>query len=125
MKLHLDKAAGEFRISGYTADAVVVNQVPQNGPVIVSVHNEPQAWTPANAQQIDAAAVAQLLALEPEVVLIGTGARQHFPDMQLFSDFYARGIGVEIMDTNAACRTFNIVAAEGRQVVAGLLPPTA
>jgi uncharacterized protein len=122
LKLHLDKAPGEYRISAYTPDAIVVNDEPQNDSVIVSATAPPIWWPPNSVEEIDAAAIALLLEYDPEVVLIGTGARQIFPDMQLFSALYERGIGVEVMDTKAACRTFNIVAAEARRVVAGLIP---
>ena len=60
-------------------------------------------------------------ALEPEIVLLGTGQNQHFPHPRLTSPLLNRGVGVEIMDTAAACRTYNIIMAEGRRVVAALL----
>ena len=63
-----------------------------------------------------------LLELDPQVILLGTGARQIFPAMALLARGLARSIGIEVMDTGAACRTYNILMAEGRQVVAGLLP---
>ena len=63
-----------------------------------------------------------LLALEPEVVLLGTGARQVFLPPRQLAPFYRKAVGVELMTTDAACRTFNVLAAEERRVVAGLLP---
>ena len=59
--------------------------------------------------------------LEPEIALLGTGDRQRFPHPRLIQALMARGIGVEVMDTSAACRTYNIVMLEGRRVAAALL----
>jgi uncharacterized protein len=66
-----------------------------------------------------------VLALEPEVVLLGTGARQQFLHPSRLAPIYRAGVGVEIMTTAAACRTFNILVAEERRVVAALLPASA
>jgi uncharacterized protein len=63
-----------------------------------------------------------VLAAEPEVVLLGTGARQRFAHPRLTAALIARRIGVESMDTGAACRTYNILMTEGRKVLAALLP---
>ena len=64
---------------------------------------------------------AELAEQAPEIVILGTGARQQFPAPALLRPLLERGIGVEVMDTGAACRTYNIVVAEGRQVIAALL----
>lgn len=66
--------------------------------------------------------VAHLLELEPEVVLLGTGQRQVFPDPAFGAQFLAAGIGFEVMDTGAACRTFNVLVSEQRRVAALLIP---
>jgi uncharacterized protein len=65
---------------------------------------------------------ARILEFEPEVVLIGTGARQSFPAAEFGARFLERGVGFEVMDTGAACRTFNVLLSERRRVVALLLP---
>jgi uncharacterized protein len=78
-------------------------------------------WPPGSPAAIDAAHLAQLLALDPEVVLIGTGARLVQPAPAALAEARARRIGVEVMDTAAACRTYNVLTSEGRRVVAGLL----
>lgn len=62
-----------------------------------------------------------MLGLAPEVVLLGTGARQQFPDPVLLGILHAQRIGVEVMDTAAACRTFNVLVTEGRPVAAALI----
>lgn len=83
---------------------------------------ELQPWAP---EGLDEDAVTALLRLAGDVYLIGTGQRQTRPDIHLLAPFYQRGLGVEIMHSAAACRTFNILAAEGRTPVAGILfePP--
>lgn len=79
---------------------------------------------PAQApDRIDAAAVDAILALQPEVVLLGTGARAVFPPQAVLAQFLKRGIGLETMDNSAAARTFNVLAGEGRRVVAVFLLP--
>jgi len=79
---------------------------------------------PAQApDRIDAAAVDAILALQPEVVLLGTGARAVFPPQAVLARFLKRGIGLETMDSAAAARTFNVLAGEGRRVVAVFLLP--
>jgi uncharacterized protein len=73
--------------------------------------------------ELDAAAIAKILALQPEVVLLGTGARVTFPSQAVLGEFLRCGIGLETMDNAAAARTFNVLAGEGRKVVAIFLLP--
>jgi uncharacterized protein len=73
--------------------------------------------------QIDATAVEIILGLQPDVVLLGTGARAVFPPQAVLAQFLKRGIGLETMDSAAAARTFNVLAGEGRSVVAVFLLP--
>lgn len=122
MKLHLDNPTGEYRISGYSAGSIAVNGVHYEGALIVRVDEAPCAWEAAATSALGTQAVQALLPLAPEVLLIGTGVRQHFPDRDGLRLLYEAGFGFEIMDSAAACRTFNILAAEGRRVVAALLP---
>ena len=122
VKLHLERAAGEFRILGYQAGGIVVNEQTYTQAVVVSPQIAPQAWAIGSIHEMDGSSLEALLAHEPEVILIGTGRKQVFPDMRLLASMYERHIGLEVMDTAAACRTFNIIAGEGRRVVAGLIP---
>ena len=72
---------------------------------------------------LDDAAIARILALNPEVVLLGTGARATFPAQSVLGAFLRRGVGLETMDNSAAARTFNVLVGEGRQAVAVFLLP--
>lgn len=78
-------------------------------------------WPVADAAALDAAMLEQALALDPEVVLLGTGTRQVFPPAPARAALLRRGIGVEVMDNAAACRTYNLLAGEGRRVVAAIV----
>ncbi len=78
-------------------------------------------WPPARFEDLSAPIIDALADLDPEVVLLGTGATLRFPDPRILAGLYRKGIGFEVMDTAAACRTFNILSGEGRRVVAALL----
>lgn len=79
------------------------------------------SWPVRAVDQIDDAAIAAVLALEPEVVLLGTGAKLTFPAQRVLGAFLSRRIGLEAMDNAAAARTFNVLAEEGRKVVAAFI----
>ena len=78
-------------------------------------------WQPQGFDALNEAHFAYLLALKPEVVLLGTGSQQRFPHPRLYQTLTTARISVECMDTPAACRTYNILMAEDRRVVAGVL----
>ncbi|SEL84175.1 Uncharacterized conserved protein, contains Mth938-like domain [Pseudoxanthomonas sp. GM95] len=78
-------------------------------------------WPVASAQALDAEGLAPLLALNPEIVLLGTGACQVFPPAEAMAACLTRGVGIEVMTNDAAARTFHILAGEGRRVVAGFI----
>lgn len=78
-------------------------------------------WPPRALAELKREHFAELLKLRPEVVLLGTGARMRFPDRDCTADLIAQGIGVEVMDTPAACRTYNFLIADGRKVAAALI----
>ena len=80
-------------------------------------------WPVADVDQLDGAAIEAIAALEPEVVLLGTGATQVFPPAAARAALLRRGIGVEVMNNAAACRTYNLLAGEGRRVVAAIMLP--
>jgi uncharacterized protein len=78
-------------------------------------------WEPKRLTELTESHLELVLSLDPELVLLGTGAKQQFPAMEILTALHRAQIGVEIMDTAAACRTFNILVAEGRHVVAALI----
>jgi uncharacterized protein len=80
-----------------------------------------QDWPISSMEQLSAEHLAPLLALQPEVLLLGTGRQHQFPDVSLLAPLHEANIGYEVMDSQAACRTYNLLRGEGRQVVAGII----
>lgn len=91
------------------------------GPVIVTRDAVLDGWRPPAIDALSIADFEALLAMKPEVVLLGTGARQRLPSPALYADFAARGIGLEVMDNRAACRTYNVLLGELREVAVALI----
>ena len=104
-------SAGELRIN----DAVFTNHV------IVSADTIIGNWSPANITDLSTADFAEAIDAAPDVIVFGTGPIQIFPPGAIITEILRQGIGFEIMDTGAACRTFNVLVAENRNVVAALL----
>jgi uncharacterized protein len=121
MKFHLDAPGGVNLVRGYGPGQLRVGEQVHTASVILTATAVIERWRPASAQEITTADLEPLLGLAPEVVLLGTGSRQQFPDPRVLRILYEQGIGVEVMDTSAACRTFNVLVAEGRAVAAALI----
>jgi uncharacterized protein len=121
MRFSEDSASGINLIRSYGDGELRVNEHAYRGAVILSAAT---VIADANVQDLDALIamdVSRTLALEPELVLLGTGARQIFPAPSYGAQFLRAGIGFEVMDTGAACRTFNVLVGEHRRVAAILL----
>jgi len=88
---------------------------------ILSPHELVEDWSPTAASALVPDDLAPLLALQPEVILLGTGERQAFPPAAVMAACLGQGVGLEAMTNDAAARTFNVLAAESRRVVAGFL----
>lgn len=112
---------GGHRIEGYAPGRIVIDGRDYSEGLILSPERIITGWGPARAADLSGEHLADLIALRPQVIIIGTGARQIFPDPRVLQTALAQGLGVEIMDTGAACRTFNLLMAEGRNVAAGLM----
>lgn len=80
-----------------------------------------RTWPPQQFEELNEAHLRLIAELDPEVVLLGTGAKIRFPNQAWLRAFHQQGVGVEIMDNGAACRTYNILMTEGRNVVAGFI----
>jgi uncharacterized protein len=120
MKLHRADSAGLQLFSGYGAGYVAVNNVRHEQCVVVT----PQSvapWAVTGFESLTAADFGFIAELKPEIVILGTGAAQRFPPPALARAPAATGAGVEVMDSRAACRTYNILASEGRKVAAAIL----
>jgi len=120
MKFTLHRPANVHLIRGYAADHIRIGEQVFRSTVVVTPERIITDWPPADITSMDAAHLDVLCALEPEIVLIGSGTQQRFPDHTLIARAMARGIGLEVMDTGAACRTYNVLASEDRRVLAAL-----
>jgi len=121
MKLHHNAQTDLNIIKAYTDDSVTINEEVFTHSIIVQAQSINRNWSPQNITELDAAAIAELTKLDTEIILLGTGRQQHFPDRRLFIPLYDNKIGIEVMDTPAACRTYNILLEQDRAVTAALL----
>ncbi|KXU91021.1 hypothetical protein CI15_00010 [Paraburkholderia monticola] len=121
MKLHQDSSGALNTVTGYGADYVEINLVRHAGSILVLPDAPVIAWPVSSFEQLSAEHFAMLIEPAPEVVVFGSGERLRFPHPRLTAALTAKRIGVETMDFKAACRTYNILMAEGRKVAAALL----
>jgi len=121
MKFQPDIPQGPNVIQQAMADSVMISGVTYKHSVLVPSDTAVQAWPVASLEELTAEHMALILPLKPELVILGTGARLRFAHPSILQALMAARIGVETMDTPAACRTYNVLAAEGRRVVAALL----
>jgi len=121
VKLHLANMAGLNVFTAYGDDYVAVNHEKYLKNLIVLPESIIPEWSTATVETLATEDMQKLLDLGTEIILLGTGKRLRFPSGSLLRPFAPAGIGLEIMDLKAACRTYNILAAEGRKVAAALL----
>ena len=121
MRFSLDSDANHYSITSYGLDWVRVSQQEFRRSLIVTPERLVSDWPPQTFGDLVEAQFEVIAGLEPEMVLLGTGSRQRFPRPSLVRSLVARSVGVEVMDTAAACRTYNIIMLEGRRVAAALL----
>ena len=121
MKLNLEQNPDLNVVTGYGTDHLMINKERHDGNVLVAADRIVGGWAPGGLANLSADDFAPVCEMKPEVVLIGTGSRLRFPAPAILRPLIEARIGYEIMDLPAACRTYNILAAEGRSVVAALL----
>jgi uncharacterized protein len=121
MKFHLTKAAGRNLFTGYGEGYVSINDQRYTHSVIVAPEGEVVRWDASNLETLTPEHIEALRARAPELVLLGTGPSHRFPKPDVIRPLITARIGFESMDTKAACRTYNILMAEGRQVLAAIL----
>jgi len=100
---------------------IIVNQDSYTRSLVVLPGQVIADWPPQAFEELALAHLAALVTLRPELVILGTGRRQRFPRAELLAPLVEAGLGWEVMDTGAACRTYNILMSEGRNVAAALL----
>lgn len=121
MKLHLNSTAGQYAISGYGEGFVQINGQHHESNILVLPDRLEPGWLLGGFEDLTEAHFAAVAGHAPDIVLLGTGSRLRFPHPRLYAGLMSRGIGVEIMDLGAACRTYNFLSAEGRRVAAALI----
>jgi len=121
MQLNLEHPDHEFLLRGADGSVAVVNDRRLSSSFFLSPERLVDTWTVTDPRALAAADLEPLLELDPEVVLLGTGSNQVFPPAAVMAACLGRGVGLEVMSNAAAARTFNVLAGEGRRVVAGFV----
>lgn len=119
--MHADRMEGAQAISRHGPGGIAVGGVEWTSSVLVPWRGAVQAWSPASFAALSDADFATIVGLQPELVVFGSGPTLRFPKPALLRPLIEARIGLETMDTAAACRTYNVLLAEGRSVVAALL----
>lgn len=121
MKLHLTTAESQNLITAYSFEYIEINKVRHTRNLIVMAEKLILDWQATNFSSLAEAHFAHILELKPEVVLLGTGEKHQFLHPKIFQSLTTEGIPLECMTTAAACRTYNYLMSEGRNVAAALL----
>lgn len=121
MKLHATTTQQYQTITGYDDSGVEINAIRHTSSLLVLPESRPVAWPVSDFDALTAADFERIAATTPDVVILGTGARQRFVHPRLTVSLTDRSVGVEAMDNQAACRTYNILMAEGRKVALALI----
>lgn len=125
MQLHQDPTTAAFVVRRVEPAAITVNDRRLDASFLVHPAGIVDDWSATSVVALEPGQLDPVLDLGPEVLLLGTGVRQVFPSRAVMAACLTRGIGIEVMDNAAAARTYNVLAAEGRRVVAAFLLPGA
>jgi len=121
MRLNQDSSQALFNIRAHGLGYVIVNDNHLTDSLVLTPERQLSQWPVTTIEDLDDSNLAWLLEDQPEVIIIGTGERQQFPSASVIGFFARRGFSVEFMDSGAACRTYAILASEGRRVALGLM----
>jgi uncharacterized protein len=121
MKLHSSSTQQYQTVTGYDAGGVEINAQRYEYSILVLPETAPRPWPVARFEDLTAEHFEAIAADVPDVVVLGTGERQRFVHPRLVAALSAKRIGVECMDSHAACRTYNILMGEGRKVTLALI----
>lgn len=121
MQLTLENPDYRYSLRGAGGDFALVNEQRLEASFLLAPDRLVTDWRPGSVEDLSPADIDALLALEPAVVLLGSGASLRFPSPAVMAACLTRGIGIEVMDNAAAARTFNVLATEGRRVVGAFL----
>jgi len=121
LKLHLADYGETKQFTAHAHDHVIVSGERFDHSIVVLAEAVREDWAVASFDELSEAHFTYFMDLKPDVLLLGTGPKQRFPHPRLYRALTDAGIGVECMDTPAACRTYNILVAEDRRVIAAIL----
>ena len=121
MKLHSSRTEKYKTVTGYDRAGVEINAQRFDYSVLVMPETAPRAWSVTRFEDLKAEHFEAIAADKPDVVILGTGERQRFVHPRLVTSLSSQRIGVESMDSHAACRTYNILMGEGRKVTLALI----
>jgi uncharacterized protein len=121
VQLHLERPDYEFFLRGADGTSALVNERRLSASFVLTPNTLIEAWPVRDVKAMTPADLDALFALQPELILLGCGATQAFPPAATMVCCLSRGIGLETMTNAAAARTFNVLASEGRRVVAGFV----
>ncbi|MBW5802445.1 hypothetical protein FIV31_01910 [Coxiella endosymbiont of Ornithodoros amblus] len=121
MLLTEDSGIGDYHINAYGPDSVTVNKVTYTSSLLVSPYRLVLEWKPRSLDELGSEHIEAILVLEPEIVILSTGQNFKWPSKKQLAPFHQRHIGIECMNTGAACRTYTALMSEGRKVVVALL----
>ncbi len=121
MQLNLERPDYEYNLRGADGVSALVNDRKLTRSFVVAPDKLVEDWLVNDVNAMTPADLEPLLALDPELIVLGAGAVQAFPPPETMAACLSRGIGLETMTNAAAARTFNVLAAEGRRVVAGFI----
>ncbi len=123
MPLAEDIVENSYQFTAYGLDSVSINEQPFTQSLLLSATTIHHPWPVTTLGDLEEQTLAPIFEMNPDVVLLGTGQRQVFPTPEIMGYFGKRGVGLEVMDNGALCRTFNILIAEERAVVGALILP--
>jgi uncharacterized protein len=121
MKFAQDSQDDGYVITAYDDSSVSINGKAFSQSLVVTSTRLNENWDITDITLLTSSHIEQVLCFQPELIIIGTGNKLVFPSIEIYSGIVEHGIGVDFMDTGAACRTYNILMSEGRDVVAGLI----
>jgi len=121
MKFAQDSQEDGYVITAYDENSVSINGKTFSQSLVIANTRLKENWDVSGIELLTPNHIETVLSFQPELIIIGTGSRLVFPAIEIYSGIIEHGIGVDFMDTGAACRTYNILMSEGRDVVAGLI----
>jgi len=121
MKFSQDLTDSGYVVTAYDNSGIKVNGKQFEKSFIISPDEFHENWTIDSISELSSTHIQQLLDMKPELIIVGTGNKLVFPPVEVYAALVKQNMGVEFMDTNAACRTYNILTGEGRKVVAGII----